>query len=378
MAIGRRTVGMLKNYYSEPRKALTQQELNVILLAHERLLSYQRGAAKAELARTRLDRLNLANRNLAEADFSFASLVGATVLGTNLERANLHCADLRDCDFTSARLIKTDMRGASICGARLAFAKLDGADLRAATVAYRGPGARADSEETVRVDFSNASLKGASFGHARLDGVNFSGAILEGANFKNAQLSNVSFRNAVLTGVNVAELNLPPEAFEGCVLGVTAAAAARSGALIAMLEAHALCIASAAARGAQAVLDGEDLRPVRSNFAGKALTGLSARRVLAIGIDFSDSQLQGARFEGADLRESNFSGADLRGASFRHCKLGHADFDKANLGSLRLPGGKTLAPDFTGAEAVPSQFHHAVLESNIAALGLGAPTTAAA
>ena len=369
---------MLKNYYNEPRKALTQQELNAVLLAHERLLAYQKGAAKAELARTKLDRLNLANRNLSEADFSFASLVGATAFGTNLERANLHCADLRDCDFTSARMIKADLRGASICGAKLAFAKLDGADLRAATVAYKGPGGATETEETVRVDFSNASLKGVSFGHARLDGVNFSGAILEGANFKNAQISNVTFKNAVLTGVNVADLNLPPEAFEGCVMGISAASAAKAGALAIMLDNHVLLVTSGAAKGAPAVLDGEDLRVVRDRFAAKALTGISLRRVMGIGLDFSNSQLQGARFEGADLRECNFSGADLRGASFKNCKLAHADFEKANLGSLNLPGGKKLAPDFTGADASKSQFFHAVLESNIAALGLGAPSAVAA
>ncbi|HEY0105715.1 MAG TPA: pentapeptide repeat-containing protein [Rhizomicrobium sp.] len=369
---------MLKRIYQEPRKALTQQELNAVLLAHERLLSYQRGAAKAELSRTKLDRLNLANRNLAEADFSFASMVGAVLFGSTLDRANLHCADLRDCDFSSARLVKADMRGASLCGAKLGFAKLDGADLRAATVVYKGPDAPAGAEDTFRVDFSNASLKGASFGHARLDGVNFSGAILEGANFKNAHLSNVTFKNAVLTGVDIADLDVPPEALEGAILGVSAQAAARATAIAAMIEAHRLCIASGAAEGKPAVLDGEDLRVVRELFLEKPLTGLSARRVLAIGIDFSGCQLQGARFEGADLRECDFSGADLRGASFRDARLGHARFEKANLGSLHLAGGKKLAPDFAGADAVRSQFRLAILDADIAALGLGAPQSAAA
>ena len=368
---------MLKSYYSEPRKALTQQELNAALLAHERMLSYQRGAAKALLSRTKLDRLNLSNRNLAEADFSFASLVGATAFGTNLERANLQCADLRDCDLSSSRLIKADLRGASICGARLAFSKLDGADLRAATVAYKGPGA-SDAGQTLFVDFSNASLKGASFGHARLDGVNFSGAILEGANFKNAQITNATFKNAVLTGVNIDDLGVPPEALEGCVLDISAAAAAKTDGLIAVLEAHALCIESAAARGRPAVLDGEDLRVVRGKFAGRPLTGLSARRAMAIGIDFSNAQLQGARFDGADLRECEFAGADLRGASFRGARLAHAKFEQANLGSLKLPGGRVLAPDFTGADATKHQFFHAILEKDMTALGLGAPAAEAA
>ena len=367
---------MLKNL--EQRKALTQQELNAALLAHERMLTYQRGAAKAELMRTKLDRLNLANRNLAEADFSFASLVGATMFGTNLERANLQCADLRESDLSSARLMKADMRGASICGAKLAFAKLDGADLRAATVAYRGPGATADSEENVTVDFSNASLKGVSFGNAKLDGVNFSGALLQGANFKNAQLSNVSFKGAVLTGANLAGHVIAPEMLEGCVMDVTPEAAAKAEMLKARIEGHQLFISSGAAKGAPAALDGEDLRVVCELLIGRQLTGLSLRRVNAIGIDFSNSQLQGARFDGADLRECDFSGADLRGASFKGARLAHAKFEKTNLGSLNLPGGKTLAPDFTGAEASKDQFRYALLEGPLAALGLGAPVAVAA
>jgi uncharacterized protein YjbI with pentapeptide repeats len=369
---------MLQKYYSEPRRVLTQQELNVALLAHERLLSYQRGAAKAQLSRTKLDGLNIANRNLAEADFSFASLIGAVAFGTNLERANLQCADLRECDFSSARLVRADLRGASICGARLVFATLDGADLRAATVAYKGPIAGQEEAQAVRVDFSNASLKGASFGHARLDGVNFSGAILAGANFKNAQIANATFKGAVLTGVNLDDLGVPEEALEGCVLDVSEAALDRAAVLVRMLDDHALCIASAAARGAAAVLDGEDLRVVRGHFAGKPLTGLSARGVMAIGTDFSEAELQGVRFDGADLRECDFSGADLRGASFRGARLAHAKFERARLDSLTLPGGRTLTPDFTGAEAARSQFFHAVLDRDVAALGLGAPAAEAA
>ncbi len=368
---------MLKSLHQEQRKTLTQQELNAILLAHERHLNYQKGAAKAVLARMRLDGLNLANRNLTEADFSFASLIRATGFGTNFERAILHCSDLRDCDLSSARLIKAEMRGASICGARLAYAKLDGADLRAATVAYRGPGAAEASEHAVSVDFSNASLKGVSFGHAKLEGCDFSGALLQNANFKNAQLANVSFRNAVLTGANLSGHSIPPEALEGCVMGVSEEAAGKAVHLRAKLEGHRAYVASGAAKGAPTALDGEDLRPLGEVFAGSPLTGLVMRRAIAVGIDFTGCQLQGARLDGADLRECDFSDADLRGASFRGAKLAHAKFDKANLGSLKLPNGASLGPDFTGAEVTPEQFRHATLEGPLAAMGI-APRVAAA
>lgn len=368
---------MLKDLNREQRKTITQQQLNNVLLGHERMLSYQSGGVKADLAHTRLDRLNLANRNLTEADFSYASLIGATMFGTTLDRANFQCADLRDCDLSSTRLIRANLRGASICGAKLAFARLDGADLRAATVVYRGPGAAQDSQHTVPVDFSGASLKGASFGHAQLEGANFSGAILEGVNFKNAKLANVTFRNAVLIGIDVAALGVPPEALEGCVMDVTSAAAAKEGSLKEKLEAHQLCVSSGTAKGAPAVFDGEDLRVIRGLFAGKPLTRLSARRAIAIGVDFSGCQLQGACFDGADLRECNFNNADLRGCSLRGAKLAHATFEKTNFGSL-VAGGRTIAADLTGAEVSITQFSHALLETDLAALGICAPATAAA
>ncbi|MBS0278079.1 MAG: pentapeptide repeat-containing protein [Proteobacteria bacterium] len=368
---------MLKDLYPEQRRKVTQQELNGFLLAHERHLTYQHGGAKAELARTKLDRLNLANRNLAEADFSYASLVGASLFGSTLDRANFLCADLRDSDLRSTKLVCANLRGASIRGAKLAFAKLDGADLRAATVAYRGPEAAASPERTVPVDFSNASLKGVSFGHAQLEGANFSGAILEDVNFKNAKLANVTFRNAVLVGVDVVALGLPPEALEGCVVGVTAEAVAKAAVIKEKLEAHWLCVSSGANKGAPAILDGEDLRVVKDQFAGKPLTGLAARRVCAVGIDFSGSQLQGVRFDGADLRECNFNRADIRGCSFRDCKLGHATFEKADMRSL-VAGGRQLAVDLTGASASRSQFSLSVLETDLASLGLEIPLAAAA
>lgn len=367
---------MLKASNKDARRTLSQQELNGILLAHERLLTYQKGAAKAELAHARLDGLNLANRNLAEADLSFASMVGATAFGTNLERAILHCSDMRDSDFSSARLMRAEMRGASICGARLSYAKLDGADLRAVTVAYRGPGAVSNEERTHSVDFSNASLKGVSFGHAKLEGCNFDGALLQGANFKNAQLANVTFRNAVLTGANLSGHSIPPDALEGCVMGVSEEAAERAEHLKAKLAGHCAFVTSGATKGAPTALDGEDLRPLAEVFAGSPLTGLVLRRAIAIGIDFSGCQLQGARLDGADLRECDFSDADLRGASFRGAKLAHAKFEKANLGSLKLPNGASLAPDFTGAEADREQFRYAILEGSPAAIGIPAKIAA--
>lgn len=381
---------MLKNLYGEKRVARTQNELNTIMLAHERYVAY-RGGARAQLAHAEIDGLVLANRNLKEADFSGASLVGASLHGSNLERASLYCADLRDCDLQSAKLIRADLRGASFRGAKLSYAVLDNADLRAAMMMYVGPDGISvvDRERHSRasggengVDFSNCSMKGVSFGNAKLDGANFTGAILHGANFKNAKLTNVTFKDAVLTGVNLKELQVPAEAIAGCIADVTPEAAAKFEQLKARLESHQLWITSSGGQGAPANFDGEDLRPLQNILVGRSLWGLSARNAICIGLDFSGSQLQAAKFDGADLRDVNFANADLRGASLRSTRLAHARFDRCNLGRLQLTNGGTLAADLSQSDASEDQFYTATLDDKLASLGLsvapGSPALTAA
>jgi uncharacterized protein YjbI with pentapeptide repeats len=359
----------------------TQQQLNAALIAHERYLKFQ-GGVRAQLAHVSIDGLNLANRNLTESDFTGASLVGANLSGSNFERASFYCADLHDCNLQSTRLVRADLRGASFSGAKLSYAVLDHADLRTAVMMFveidgisivdreRASGSGKPSGAPSGVDFSNCSLKGASFGHAKFDRANFDGALLQGATFKNAHLTNVSFRGAVLTGVNLKELAVPPSAIEGAVLDVTPEAMEKADALKGQLEAHHIWISSSGERGNPAVLDGADLRPLGQNLVGRALGGLAARNAVGVGVDFSGSHLQAAKFDGSDLRGADFSGADLRGASFRGARLAHAKFNGTNLSGLRLANGGVLAPDLAGADATEEQFHPAVLEGRAIDLGL--------
>jgi uncharacterized protein YjbI with pentapeptide repeats len=365
---------MLKNPYEYKRVARTQQELNAIMQAHERYVAGE-GGLRAQLAHANLDGLVLANRNLQEADFAGASLVGASLYGSVLNRVSFYCADLRDCDLRMTKLVRADLRGASFNGAKLAYAVLDNADLRAGMMMYAGAGGTSligrnspgasepgsgSAQQPHGVDFSNCSMKGASFGNAKLDGANFTGALLQGAIFKNAILKNSVFKNAVLTGVNLADLQVPPEALEGSIQDISAQASARFGELKSRLDSHQQWIATQGQQGRPAVLDGEDLRPLDKLLVGRPLSGLSARNAIGIGIDFSAGQLQAAKFDGADLRGANFSKADLRGASFRSAKLAHVLFDGADLRPLRLTDGAALSPDLTGAEVTDEQLHNAI------------------
>jgi uncharacterized protein YjbI with pentapeptide repeats len=126
------------------------------------------------------------------------------------------------------------------------------------------------------------------------------------------------------------------------------------------IEAHQQWISTQGGEGSPAVLDGEDLRPLQNLFLGRRLSGLSARHVIGIGLDFSDSQLQAAKFEGADLRGANFSKADLRGASFKGAKLAHANFEGADLRALEMANGAKLMVDLAGAEITDQQLRDAV------------------
>jgi len=352
---------MLKDPYGKKSAQLTQEQLNETLRAHERYVAHQ-GGMRAQLAHARLDGLNLANRNLEEVDMTGASLVGASLYGSNLHRVSLYCADLRDCDLRNAKLTRADLRGCSFRGAQLAFATLDNADLRSGTMMYAGELSGIvdrNAGGNNGVDFSNCSLKGVSFGNAKLDGANFTGALLHGAKFKNAILTNAVFKDAILTGVNLADLKVPPQSLEGALQDITPQALAMAKELQARLEEHRRFIASGGQEGQLAALDFADLRPLQS-LAGWRLTGLSARQAIGIEMDFSASQLQAAKLEGADFRGANFAKADLRGVSFKGAKLAHAVFTGANLGNLTLGNGATLATDLSGAEFAEEQLRDAI------------------
>ncbi len=364
---------MLTNLYSEDRAAITQAELNAVLISHERYLA-ERNGARAQLKCRNLDGLNLANRNLDEADMTGASLVGANLYGTSLIRASLYCADLRRCDLRNSKLMGADIRGASFGGANLSFAVLDNADLRAAMMMYVRPqgvsvvdGA---GEKTLGgVDFARCSMRRVSFGNAKLDGVNFNGSILENANFRGARLSNVHFDDAVLTGVNLDDLKVPRECLSGCVFDVTRDAVSKAAELRDKLESHQLWASSGGKAGKAAVLDGADLRPLQDCFKNRSLVGLSACNTIAISLDFSGCQLQAAKFDGADLRGANFTGAALGGTSFKKAKLTHAKFERAKLDTLQLISGVSVSPSLFGAEATEEQFQGAVLDQPLSALG---------
>ena len=352
---------------------------------HERFLSGH-GGRRAILRFAQAGGLDARSRLLNEADFTGADLSNGGFAGCHLEAASLQCADLSGCDLRAANLRRADLRGACLVGATMNGAMLDEADMRAAYIAIADPkmgmrmhAPRADKigPDGAATDFRNCAMRGVRLRNANLKGADFGDAILDGSDLTGAKLTDANFRGAVMTGMEVARLPLTDAQLESCVVDPGELALKRAEALCDMLDQAEIWVDTGGDRGAPAVLDGEDLRPLEWRLRARILTALSARDICAVRANFSGSQLQGANFEGADLRGANFEGADLRGANFRNAKLSHASLCRADLRPLSLPDGRLHFPDFGGAtmertdltQTVDGRTPHAAEEPRRAAFG---------
>jgi uncharacterized protein YjbI with pentapeptide repeats len=347
-------------------RKISQAEVPAITSGHFLFLKRRPGGVAAVLTYSDLSRLDLSHATLTEAKMTGACLVGAKLTASILDRASLFAADLRHCDLRYASLMGADVRGASLKDADMSNSVLDGADFRSA-VMFKNGQAIGDSASGLRsnhapggVDFSGASLKGASFKGAMLKDVSFRNALLQGTQFKGAALKNACLKGAVLSDVVRKDLPFSDEELADCLMPPGENAVARMPALLQMVEEHELWVKSGSAAGRAAVLDKEDLRPLIRSLQRRELTALSARGVVAVSVEFTGCQLQGANFEGADLRDANFMKADLRGANFRGADLSHASFDEADLGTLVLNGGTVVPVNLQDAVYHEEQFSKAM------------------
>jgi len=328
------------------------------LAAHERYALNQKNGMRAVLLSRHLDGLDLSNRVLSKADLTGSSLVGANLKFANLAGATLYCCDMAHIDARYANFEGADMRGVTLNGSNLSHARLDKADFRSGRLMKTVEGRQAMVDRNgsaTGVDFSYCSLNGATFEGADLNGADFSGAIITATKFKGARMHNVVLTGAVLTDIDIGELHLPPETFKDCVLPPDKDAQDAKKPLLFRLNAHQNWVDSDARRGTCAILDDADLRPLAPVIGKFKLTAVSAQRVIAVGVDFSCTEMQGANFEGADLRGANFEGADLRGVRFKGAKLRHAKFLGADMRPLQLKTGGVMPCDFDGSDLSPQQ-----------------------
>lgn len=331
--------------------------------AHEDYALQRRGGWRADLRFAKLPGVDLGKRRLSSINFSGANLRGANFAGANLDLAQLSCADLSGANLAEASLKRADLRGARVQGANFEFADMEGADFRQATIIMAGnetwTSVGPDKGKSTVVSFSNCSLKGANLQNANLKDANFDGALLSGASFAGTTLGNASFEGAILVGVKIAELRLPASKLKNCITDPGPREKMRLPRLMEILENARLWAETGGRQGAAANLEGEDIRLLALAVKNLKLTGLKCARTLAVNVDFTGCELQGANFDGADLRGAVFVGADLRGASFQNANLGHTNFQQANLLPLQLRSGATLPSKFDGAAMVGANFKEA-------------------
>ena len=358
----------------EPRSRpyFSQSQLEQLFDAHERFIRRQPRAKNAVHRFLQAEGCDFSRRLLSEADFTGANLRNTRMILTNFERAQLFCADLSGADARQANFRTADIRGVSLHHAKLEGANFDAADLRSAVLAYAdadlgyrlagrsGEVRPEDGGVLYSVDFGNCSMKGVKLANAKLKGANFSGALMQGADLSGAVLTGATFDGVVLTGVKLDRAVVDRGAFVGCVLDPTAEAIARADGLLARLEASDHWVRTNGREGAAAVLDDEDLRPLGGAFQKRRLAALSAQRVCAVGVNFGGAQLQGAKFDGSDLRDVDFNDADLRGASLAGANLWHANFAGADLRPLPLGGDRFARVDLSGAKFAPDAFAYAL------------------
>ena len=172
--------------------------------------------AGAHLAGAMLSMLNLAAIDFTGADLSGADLTFAILVRTNFTSANLSGANLSGQDLQNTTLTDDNLGGANLSNANLSSANLTSVDLT--SVNFSGAtldSARfghidddeSDDPSASHVNFTNASLVGATFGfdHAPADitGWTFAGADLTGVSLANGDLSGTDMTGANLTNANL-------------------------------------------------------------------------------------------------------------------------------------------------------------------------------
>lgn len=321
--------------------------------AHEKFVLGLPGGSRADLRFVKAPGIDLSHHRLDDIELSGADLSRANLCGANLSRASLNCADITGANLSDADLSRADLRGARLEGVNFEFANLEGADFRQSSIAVAGNDGRwavhGGKKRSASVTFANCSLKRARLNNANLKHAKFDGALLNGVSFAGAILDNATFDGAVLVGVKLSELRVSPDRLRNSITDPGPELRARLPRYLAMLNDVQKWVETAGREGSLASFEGEDIRLLAQHMRTRVLTGINLKKTIAVSTDFTDCELQAAKFDGADLRGAIFVGADLRGASFAGAKLSHANFRRANLLPLELESGAKMPTVFDGA-----------------------------
>jgi uncharacterized protein YjbI with pentapeptide repeats len=317
--------------------------------AIEAYVNEQRAAGKP------IDVVGRFGTELVELDLTGLNLQKANLQRVDLMSTKLHRADLRDADLREAHLYLADFQGADLRGANLQDAELDRTNLSQTDL--RGAhGVGSKRAATTTIDLTGANLAGtdlraADLGRAELDNADLSGADLRGAVLAMARMSGTK-----LDGANVKDvLMINVRGIENRVGLLSEMGALASLADLERAVRDDLDLGKSNLEGANLAggnLAGARLEEAWLHSANLHGTNLKGAKLKSAFLRYSD--LAGAAFENADLRETDawlvkgpnvrLAGADLRQALWASSVLTGADLSGADL-----RGADLSRSDLTGA-----------------------------
>lgn len=299
----------------------------------------------AQIIRQRTASAMAKGGDFSELDFTGADLSGMDFSGANFRKTLLENADLRGCrldgaDFSEAVLARADLRDASLRECNLTKASLALAQCR-------------------QSDFSGANLTETQLEDALFDACDFSSATLKTLLLRQVGISHCRFQGAELEGCIFMELTLPRLDFSAARLHKTVfnqcelPAAIFNGARLESCNWVESRLPQARFNGATlltcAAVMGSDLSG--ADFSEATLKESNLRQALLSGANFTLAKLEnsdlseadcqranftranlvGSLFVRTDFRQANLTGANLMGALMQKSLLGGADFSHANL-----------------------------------------------
>ncbi|MFC6769644.1 pentapeptide repeat-containing protein [Natrinema soli] len=211
---------------------------------------------------------------------------------------------------------------------------------------------------TSPIDFSNCSLKNATFENSRIMSTIFDGADLSGATFKNSDLHSSFFNDANLSDVKFNNSSFDSSEFEGACLNFAS---------LCKSHFHRVDFEDASLTG----LSVDRSHIARSNFKNCSLDGarisdvtayeVNIESTIAVGMEISDSDFKRSSIEGLsgeriEIRDSNFIGSTFIGNTFDISELSRVDFTGADVSNSIFFESSMDDIDFSSASLHNAEF----------------------
>ncbi|MFP6577662.1 MAG: pentapeptide repeat-containing protein, partial [Candidatus Nitrosopelagicus sp.] len=174
---------------------------------------------KIDLAGRDLSGTNLSGQDLRKVDLTDTILRSANLSFTNLSEQNLSGKDLRGINFTGANLENADLTNISISKVIQIFEPnltnnpkcTHSSDLLLNSIRSKECGMDVIKNESIRTDFSNANLRGATISTNFMNFVDFSDADMTGM-----KLSDFNIRACKFNGANLHNITMNTISFISC------------------------------------------------------------------------------------------------------------------------------------------------------------------